>query len=95
MRWFSCFRLVEGLRVVTVWGVSRSSMVVRKASGQAGAIENVPAHQASVWGKWRFAIDGKEGFSLGAGARHRLGGSLLRQLGSVELKGDKMVIRAR
>jgi iron complex outermembrane recepter protein len=33
-------------------------------------IEAVPGHQASVWGKWRFALAGRSGFSLGAGARY-------------------------
>ncbi|HKX42233.1 MAG TPA: TonB-dependent siderophore receptor, partial [Burkholderiaceae bacterium] len=33
-------------------------------------IEAVPQHQASVWGKWRFALAGRTGFALGAGVRH-------------------------
>ena len=33
-------------------------------------IEEVPHHQASVWGKWRFALAGRSGFSLGAGVRY-------------------------
>lgn len=33
-------------------------------------IEEVPAHQASVWGKWRFALAGVGGFSAGAGVRY-------------------------
>jgi iron complex outermembrane receptor protein len=33
-------------------------------------LEAVPAHQASVWGKWRFALAGLPGFSVGAGVRH-------------------------
>jgi len=33
-------------------------------------IEEVAHHQASVWGKWRFALGGRSGFSLGAGARY-------------------------
>lgn len=34
-------------------------------------IEEVPHHQASVWGKWRFALAGRSGFSLGAGVRYK------------------------
>jgi iron complex outermembrane receptor protein len=30
----------------------------------------VPRHQASVWGKWRFALGDIQGLSLGAGARY-------------------------
>jgi len=33
-------------------------------------IEQVPRHQASLWGKWRFALAGRSGFSLGAGVRY-------------------------
>jgi len=33
-------------------------------------IEEVPHHQASLWGKWRFALAGRSGFSLGAGVRY-------------------------
>lgn len=33
-------------------------------------IEEVPAHQASVWGRYRFAIGGLTGFSAGAGVRY-------------------------
>jgi iron complex outermembrane receptor protein len=33
-------------------------------------VEEVPRHQASVWGKWRFALAGRSGFSLGAGVRY-------------------------
>ena len=33
-------------------------------------IEAVPRHQASVWGKWRFALAGRSGFSVGAGVRY-------------------------
>jgi len=33
-------------------------------------VEEVPQHQASVWGKWRFALAGRRGFSLGAGVRY-------------------------
>lgn len=32
-------------------------------------LEQLPKHQAAVWGKWRFAIAGVPGFSLGAGVR--------------------------
>jgi len=32
-------------------------------------LEAVPAHQLSVWGKWRFALAGRSGFSVGAGLR--------------------------
>lgn len=34
-------------------------------------IEEVPHHQASVWGKWRFAVAGQPGFSAGAGVRYK------------------------
>jgi iron complex outermembrane receptor protein len=33
-------------------------------------LEQVPTNQASVWGKWRFAIAGVPGFSTGAGVRY-------------------------
>lgn len=33
-------------------------------------LENAPRHQASVWGKWRFALAGVPGFSAGAGWRY-------------------------
>ena len=33
-------------------------------------VEEVPHHQASIWGKWRFALGGRSGFSLGAGVRY-------------------------
>ncbi len=33
-------------------------------------IEEVPHHQASLWGKWRLALAGRSGFSLGAGVRY-------------------------
>ncbi|MBU2288883.1 MAG: TonB-dependent siderophore receptor [Gammaproteobacteria bacterium] len=33
------------------------------------ALEAVPKHQASVWGKYRFAIAGNNGFSVGLGVR--------------------------
>ena len=33
-------------------------------------IEEVPHHQASIWGKWHFALAGRSGFSLGAGMRY-------------------------
>ncbi len=33
-------------------------------------LEAVPAHQLSAWGRWRFAVAGLPGFSLGAGVRH-------------------------
>ena len=33
-------------------------------------LENTPRHQASVWGKWRFALAGLPGFSAGAGWRY-------------------------
>lgn len=33
-------------------------------------LENTPRHQASVWGKWRFALAGVPGFSAGAGWRY-------------------------
>ncbi|MDZ5460063.1 TonB-dependent siderophore receptor [Azohydromonas lata] len=33
-------------------------------------LEAVPAHQLSAWGRWRFALGGLPGFSLGAGVRH-------------------------
>lgn len=33
-------------------------------------IEEVPAHQASVWGRYRFALGGFTGFSAGAGVRY-------------------------
>jgi iron complex outermembrane receptor protein len=32
-------------------------------------LEQLPRHQAAVWGKYRFAIAGKPGFSIGAGIR--------------------------
>ncbi|MCD6076238.1 MAG: TonB-dependent siderophore receptor [Ramlibacter sp.] len=34
------------------------------------ALEQLPKHQASVWGKYRFAIAGLPGFSAGAGVRY-------------------------
>lgn len=33
-------------------------------------IEEVPSHQASLWGRYRFALGGVTGFSAGAGVRH-------------------------
>ena len=33
-------------------------------------LEAVPRHQASVWGKWRFTLAGRSGFSVGAGVRY-------------------------
>jgi len=33
-------------------------------------IEAVPKNQASVWGKWRFAVAGRAGYSVGAGVRY-------------------------
>lgn len=33
-------------------------------------LEQLPKHQASVWGKYRFAIGGVTGFSAGAGVRY-------------------------
>ncbi len=32
-------------------------------------LEGIPRHQASAWGKWRFAVGNVSGFSLGAGVR--------------------------
>lgn len=32
-------------------------------------IEGVPRHQAGAWGKWRFSVAGRDGFSVGAGVR--------------------------
>src|SRR5690606_11118725 len=32
-------------------------------------LEGIPAHQASVWGKYKFAIGQTNGFSVGAGVR--------------------------
>lgn len=32
-------------------------------------LEGIPKHQASVWGKYRFAMDGAAGLSVGAGVR--------------------------
>ena len=34
------------------------------------ALEQLPRHQAAVWGKYKFAIGGVSGFSAGAGVRH-------------------------
>jgi len=34
------------------------------------ALEQLPRHQAAVWAKYRFAIGGRPGFSVGAGLRH-------------------------
>lgn len=34
------------------------------------AIEQLPEHQAAVWGKYRFAVGGITGFSVGAGVRY-------------------------
>jgi iron complex outermembrane receptor protein len=34
------------------------------------ALEQLPAHQAAVWGKYRFQVAGRPGFSVGAGVRH-------------------------
>ena len=33
-------------------------------------LEQMPRHQASLWGKWKLASLGAAGFSLGAGVRH-------------------------
>jgi iron complex outermembrane receptor protein len=33
-------------------------------------LEQLPEHQAAVWGKWRFAVAGLPGFSAGAGVRY-------------------------
>lgn len=33
-------------------------------------IEDLPAHQLSLWGRYRFAIGGVNGFSAGAGVRY-------------------------
>lgn len=33
-------------------------------------LEALPEHQVGVWGKWKFAVAGKPGFSVGAGVRH-------------------------
>jgi iron complex outermembrane receptor protein len=33
-------------------------------------LEQLPAHQFAVWGKWKFAVAGQPGFSVGAGLRH-------------------------
>ena len=32
-------------------------------------LEQLPRHQAAAWGKWRFAVAGTPGFSVGAGVR--------------------------
>jgi iron complex outermembrane recepter protein len=32
--------------------------------------EEVPRHQASLWGQWRFSVEKAKGFSVGAGVRY-------------------------
>ena len=33
-------------------------------------LDDVPQHQAALWGKWRFSVAGLDGFSAGAGVRY-------------------------
>lgn len=43
---------------------------VEEGSNAGKHIETVPEHQASLWAKYRFALLGMDGFSLGGGVRY-------------------------